>query len=43
MVALRQPGMQDRHWKEISDKMGIEVKPNPEFTFNKALEMGLMK
>ncbi|EGR27865.1 hypothetical protein IMG5_187090 [Ichthyophthirius multifiliis] len=43
MVALRQPGMQQRHWKEISDKMGIEVKPNPEFTFNKALELGLMK
>lgn len=43
MVALRQKGMQDRHWAEITKRMGFDVKPNVEFTFTKALEMGLMK
>lgn len=33
MVALRKPGMFDRHWKQISEKVGFEVKPNDDFTF----------
>lgn len=33
MVALRKQGMKDRHWQNISDKMGKEVKPAPGFTF----------
>lgn len=27
MVALRKQGMVDRHWKQITDKVGFEVKP----------------
>lgn len=43
MVALRQKGMMDRHWSDITKRMGFDVKPTPGFTFTKALEMGLMK
>lgn len=35
--------MKDRHWEQVSQKAGIEVKPGPGFTFTKALDMGLMK
>lgn len=27
MVALRKKGMKDRHWKQISDKVGFKVDP----------------
>jgi len=43
MVALRKKGMKDRHWEQVSDKAGFEVKPEGEFNFSKVLEMGLMK
>lgn len=43
MVALRKKGMQQRHWTQISQKVGFEVVPTEGFTFNKVLEMGLMK
>lgn len=42
MVALRKKGMKDRHWEQISEKVGFEVKPYEGFTFTKLLEMGLM-
>lgn len=44
MVALRKKGMKDRHWEEISKKVGIQIKPgdDPNFTFTKVLEFGLM-
>jgi dynein heavy chain len=45
MVALRKPGMQERHWNAISQAMGFEVNPSkdPNFTFSKVLDIGLMK
>lgn len=43
MVALRQKGMMDRHWNDITKRMGFDVKPALDFTFTKALEIGLMK
>lgn len=43
MVALRKKGMQERHWNQISQKVGFEVTPTEGFTFNRVLEMGLMK
>ena len=43
LLALRKKGMRDRHWKQISDKVGFEVNPGPDFTFSQALNMGLMK
>lgn len=42
MVALRKTGMYDRHWEEISQKVGFEVKPTEDFTFTKILDMGLL-
>ena len=35
--------MRDRHWKQISEKIGFDVYPGPDFTFSEALNMGLMK
>lgn len=42
MVSLRKKGMVERHWKQISDKVGFEIAPGEGFTFNKVLQMGLM-
>jgi len=42
MVALRKEGMQPRHWKNISETMGFTVEPDETFTFQKALDMGLL-
>lgn len=33
MVALRKNGMKERHWKQISDAVGFEVKPTEGFNF----------
>lgn len=47
MVALRKPGMVERHWKQISDIVGFTVNPDNEtdepFNFQKVLDLGLMK
>jgi len=34
--------MVERHWKQITDKVGFDVHPGPGFTFTKVLEMKLM-
>ena len=34
--------MVERHWTQISTKIGFDVAPTEGFTFNKVLEMGLM-
>lgn len=41
MVALRKNGMYDRHWEQISEAVGFEVKPTEDFTFTNILDMGL--
>jgi dynein heavy chain len=47
MVALRKPGMVERHWKQISDIVGFTVNPDVEteepINFQKVLDLGLMK
>lgn len=35
--------LQERHWKDISKVMGVTVEKKGDFTFEKVLEMGLMK
>ena len=40
--ALRQPGMRDRHWDQISSECEIKLKPDKHYTMTKALEAGLM-
>jgi dynein heavy chain len=34
--------MKDRHWEAISEKQGVVVKPDDEFTFTTALDLGLL-
>jgi len=44
LVALRKQGLEERHWKDISNVMGKKVeKKGDGFTFERILEMGLMK
>jgi dynein heavy chain len=43
MVALRKKGMKERHWTQVSEKVGFQVQPDEGLTFTKILDMGLMK
>jgi len=44
-VFLRKDGMADRHWTEISEKVGFEVSPagDEEFSLQKLIDMGMVK
>lgn len=42
MVALRKNGMKERHWEQVSNKMGFSVVPDEDFTFTKLINMGLL-
>jgi len=44
-VFLRKDGMADRHWTEISEKVGFEVSPagDDEFNLQKLIDMGMVK
>jgi len=42
LVALRKTGIKDRHWDEISRIAGVEVKVDETFTFQKAIDLGLL-
>ena len=39
--SLRNPGMRDRHWKKISDRLGFELSPHAGFTLSTALQLNL--
>ena len=42
VLALRSPGMRERHWTQIAEEIGIQIPhDDPEFTLAKALEMNL--
>ena len=42
IMALRNQGMRERHWKEISEKIGTNINPETEeFTIKKAFDMEL--
>ena len=43
MQALRQPGMRERHWQQLSEQLGMTLKPDKEFVLSKALDMHLME
>lgn len=38
---LRNPGMRERHWLQLSEKLGFNVQPDESFTFSRCLEMRL--
>ena len=42
MQALRQPGMRERHWQQLSEQLGMTLKPDKDFVLFKALGMHLM-
>ncbi|KAL0223335.1 hypothetical protein P9112_002725 [Eukaryota sp. TZLM1-RC] len=43
IVAMRSPGMRDRHWEEISEVLGFELNPDEEFTLTKFFELDIPK
>ena len=41
-LALRSPGMRDRHWEQIAEDVGVRVPhDDPEFNLGKLIEMGV--
>lgn len=42
-LALRNEGMKERHWQQITDKVQFQVKPYEGFTFQHVLDMNLFK
>jgi dynein heavy chain len=42
-VSLRKEGMKDRHWDQISDKVGFDIRPDEEFTLQKVIDKGMLK
>ena len=42
IAALRQDGMRDRHWDQISDTLALDVHPSEQFTLTSAISMGLL-
>ena len=41
LIALRTPGMEDRHWEALSDKVGTRVYPDKDFSLATATGLGL--
>eukprot|EP00968_Pinguiococcus_pyrenoidosus_P023959 scaffold4124_cov252-Pinguiococcus_pyrenoidosus.AAC.6 len=41
IIALRNPGMRERHWEDISAQLGFSVVPNEEFTLKNVLSLNL--
>ncbi|KXZ54227.1 hypothetical protein GPECTOR_5g319 [Gonium pectorale] len=40
--ALRNPGMRDRHWDQLSTALGFRLHPDKSFTMSTAAQMGLL-
>ncbi|CAJ1051390.1 LOW QUALITY PROTEIN: dynein heavy chain 1%2C axonemal [Xyrichtys novacula] len=38
---LRNPGMKNRHWKMLSERIQMKVEPKADLTFSRCLELGL--
>ncbi len=38
---LRNPGMRNRHWEQLSEELGFPIRPKATLTFSKCLEMKL--
>lgn len=41
IVALRNPGMRDRHWAKLSDAVGFPVRADANFSVSRALALNL--
>lgn len=42
-VSLRKDGMKDRHWDQISAKVGFDIRPTEEFTLTSVINAGMIK
>jgi len=42
-VALRKEGMKERHWDQISEKVGFDIRPDEEFTLTTVIDKGMLK
>lgn len=42
MQALRNPGMNQRHWDLLSTDLGLNLHPDKDYTLDKALKQGLL-
>ena len=42
LQALRQAGMRDRHWEQLSQQLNVTLKPDKDFVLSKALNLHLM-
>ena len=42
-VALRKDGMKDRHWDQISAKVGFDIRPQEGFNLTTVIESGMFK
>lgn len=42
-VALRKPGMRERHWEELSGRVGFTVRPCEGFTLSTVIRLGLQR
>ena len=43
VVALRNPGMRDRHWKDLSVKINKVIQPDDSFSLQTIIDMGLVE
>lgn len=42
-VALRKEGMKERHWDQISETVGFDIRPDEGFTLTTVLDKGMLK
>lgn len=42
LQALRNPGVRERHWDQLSGSLGFRLHPDKTFTLHKAEDMGLL-
>jgi dynein heavy chain len=41
ITALRNPGLRDRHWEQITERVGFPVKADAGFSVSRALQLKL--
>ena len=41
ITALRNPGMRDRHWDQLTEELGQDLHPDETFSLTQAIEMGI--
>jgi dynein heavy chain, axonemal len=42
-VALRKDGMKERHWDQISEKVGFDIRPAEGFNLTAVIDAGMLK